>query len=204
MKAVISPRRKNFDKKNISILEKELSLFSQFLSGIQSETFLVGGLAVALKYGKFYRSNKDFDIAIFDSDLEQFYCNIQNQGYGIYQRQQCGHISPWQHLSILKFLTTKEILDGKHTKLRVLKETTSPLQFTQSRQDYFDLFLLKKNETTVELLEQGISVPKEEFFPLTHINYDGVGDFVIPNFQYRKRMFRNPVQKLDLAKVGVY
>ncbi len=201
MKVVINPIRKNFDKNAITTLEQDLQQLGDFVKGAEVDIYLVGGVAIALTIGHFYRNHQDFDLAIFSEDLDKFYKYITSKSYEMVTRHLSKQTSLGYHLNLVSKTNPQMVLEKNQNYLRFLRRDHHIIQYTGNRMDYVDLFLLRKKEKTVYLVEHNLDIPSEEFFPVRSHALRSGSSLLIPNLAYRTRM-KNTKQIDDIVRLS--
>jgi hypothetical protein len=191
MKFVIAHRKdiknKPLTSKDHELLKEDINHLGAFLKGTDVDVYLVGGVAVALEEGKFHRNHRDFDLAIFSKDLENFYAYLKSKGYCFIRKNSYTHISPRYDLNLISEISPEKI-NNKQGHFKVLQRTPRIIKKVKNRMDYFDLFLLEDREDWIYLTANGVNVPRDEFFPARSYPLENGTELLIPNLKYRSRI----------------
>lgn len=164
MALVIHSRRFKIYRKPSSeqttLLEQELQD-----TGLLDNDFvlLVGGIALSLHAGDYYRLHSDIDLAIFEADIPRFCALAERNGYTIAERLATGHLSPLYDFSFVRPLPTERIITSKHT--RVIRNLR-PLMMAD-RSTFLDVFVYAPNGKFVEVPHYNLRFPNERVFPIT-------------------------------------
>ncbi|NIO22837.1 MAG: hypothetical protein GTN38_02305 [Candidatus Aenigmarchaeota archaeon] len=187
MKFIISPRiSSNLTQNEHELLEKDMQMLGEFVKGTDTDIYVVGGVALGLTEGKFYRNPSDFDIAVFYNDLGNFCDHVESKGYGFVRKIGHTHISPKYDLGIFSEIDSDQIKENNsHRYQRILRKKSSPIQKIDGRADLLDFYLLQDQGDKIYLMEYDISVPKEKFFPIQKHSLDNGTGLLVPNLEYR-------------------
>jgi len=207
MKFLISPRKKFLDERASQQLNREIETLGEFVCGAGMDVYLVGGVAVALTVGNFYRNHSDFDLALFDRNLGDFYEYCSSRGYELVTREGFPslHISPFHHLYVVSETDPRRALNKAQTRLRILLKGEGLVRMLRSRTDYIDLFLLQERGRYIRSAEYGVDIPKEEFFPVQNFSVKNGFRLSVPNLKgcLSRIGVRKPKQAGDFARLGL-
>jgi hypothetical protein len=203
MKLLFGPVRDSFDRQEVNTLGKDLEELAKFIEGSGLEVYLVGGVAVALTVGDFYRNHHDFDLALFVKDLDKFHQFLRSMNYLLVKRHFSANVSPGHRIYCVSETTPDRVHEKNQSRLRLLRQNRKRIHYLPNRMDYIDLFLLDEHENYIHLLEHGQFVPKNEFYPIaTHLT--NKGKIFIPNIKYRERIECIDIKQVDdLTRAGL-
>lgn len=170
--------------------------------------YLVGGVGLALRSGRFYRNHADIDLAIFVDDLAAFAEHAARHGYE-WARPVAGlALTPWRRLDVARpvAMAPGELPTGaapEVSALRLVRRRTARLQRVRRRPDFMDVMLLESRADGVAMLGEGVVVPWPDFLPATALGHR----LLLPNPRYKAHLpARWPRQRRDLrtaALIGV-
>jgi len=151
------------------------------------DIYLVGGIAVALANGGFRRNHRVIDLAIFDTDLNEFHRHAASRGYYFTKKMGYTHISHRHDLNIYSRITPEEMMDEGYCK--VLLRKPAIVQNVRKKMDCFDLFLMRYAGESIYFIDQEKTIPHDEFFPARSYPLENGTELLIPNLKYRPRLW---------------
>ncbi|MBM3860593.1 MAG: hypothetical protein FJ395_13210 [Verrucomicrobia bacterium] len=202
MAVIIHPRRFKLYRKpsaaQIALLEKDLHS-----TGLLDNDFvlLVGGIALALHAGEYYRLHADIDLAVFETDIPRFHALAKRNGFTIAERIATGHVSSQYDVSIVRKVSAQKTGTSKH--IRAIRNLR-PFMFSR-RDSFLDVFVYVPNSGFVDAPHYDFRFPKERFFPITRKTLSSGLVLNIPNPLHildMKRADRRTVNANDLRFYG--
>jgi len=164
MALIIHPRRFKMYRKpsaeQIALLERDMQS-----TGLLDNDFvlLVGGIALSLHAGDYYRSHADIDLAIFEPDIPRFHALAERNGFTVTERVATGHASRRYDYSFVRRLPPERTSSSRH--IRAIRNLR-PFMLS-SRDSFLDVFVYIPNGTFVHAPDYNVRFPKERVFPIT-------------------------------------
>ena len=175
---------KNF--RPISDLDEELSTLIELFQGIGCQVFLVGGIGMAVRQGKFYRNHKDFDLAVFTEDLAEFREYLKGRGYRFVRRSFVAKIAPKLYIQFyVPFdpASIRRLYAGKHV-VKLLKTGREKAFRIRGRLELIDVLLLGKADKGVYDYAYRAIIPWKDFLPIEKLTDES--NLLLPNIAYKK------------------
>lgn len=199
MKVILTPRFQGFSKEQQKDLEKDLDSLADFSTKTKNLPYLVGGVAIALHVGEFYRNHRDFDLALFEQDLKGFYDLSTQAGYEFYHSHFATHISKEKHMIIGSKTNPKKIKKRARGCFAVVPKERGLVQEVD-RGNYFHVYLLREQFGGIYLVKNNLQIDKSDFFPVVNHERE-TGVIRLPNMKYKSLLSANrPRQQEDMER----
>ena len=201
---IFSHRNKRKSEASFCSIRDDIGRMDRLFRNAPFEVYLVGGVGLAIRKGKFYRNHRDFDIAIFTDDLIAFNDYLGRNGYILVDKFFSGHVSPKHNMQ----LVTPAVISGgskmmfESLKLRALAGKAGKIRLLRRRIDYFDVFLLQPRPEGVKMVGYDTVVPWQDFLPVVPVI--GHPTLRLPNKQYKSYLpVENSRMEQDLQLAGL-
>jgi hypothetical protein len=188
----------------LSSLDQELEDLVRLFSGLTCPVFLVGGVGLAVRFGKFYRNHKDFDLSIYIDDVVVIRKYLKQQSYNLVRRSFRIKIAPDVYIEFYKpfeFRSIKKLYAGKHV-VKLLNGDRAKKLYVPRRLDLMDLLLLGRSDEGVYDFAYKIMIPWNDFLPADVLSENS--SLQLPNINYRKYVPAYTERSQDdLIRVGL-
>ncbi len=167
------------------------------------DTYLVGGIGLAVRTPHLYRNHGDLDLAVFTHDLADFARYLDSCGYQLAVAKAGLAVGPLWRADFYEPTTVDDILarPGENAVRAIKRTGGAKVHVSRSRVDFLDILLLSEEPGAVALHGYGTSAPADFFWPAEP--FPGSSRIWLPNVQYKSVLPAYwPRQRADLDRVA--